>query len=89
MDAASDLLKLAKEKFGELTEAEEKLFRATANGEMVDYSSRSKKAINPANAAKWGPSHVLCADRIAWLCTDKRASQFVTHRGLEVKGANR
>jgi hypothetical protein len=86
MDAASELLKLAEEKFGKLTKAEEKLFRAAANSEMADYSSKSKKANDPANAAKWGPRRVLLADRIAWLCTDKQASQLVTHFGIHIKG---
>ena len=87
MDAASELLKLAEKKFGKLTAAEKKLFRAAGAGEIADYSPRSKKPIDPANAAKWGPSRVLLADRIAWLCTDKEVSQFVTHHGIRIKGA--
>ena len=87
MDAASELLKLAQEKFGKLTAAEKKLFRTAATGELADYSPRSKKPIDPANAAKWGPSRVLLADRIAWLCTDKQASQLITHRGIRIKGS--
>ena len=87
MDAAVELLKLAQEKFGKLTPAEKKLFRASARGEMADYSPRSKKPIDPANAAKWGPSRVLLADRIAWLCTDKQAAQLVTHRGIRIEGS--
>ncbi|MHC4355953.1 MAG: hypothetical protein ACYS0H_24900, partial [Planctomycetota bacterium] len=47
---------------------------------------RSKKPINPANTAKWGPTRVLLADRIAWLCTDRLASEFVTHHGIHVEG---
>ncbi len=85
MDAASELLKLAEEKFGKLTKTEEKLFRAAAKGEMANYSPKSKKPIRPANAAKWGPSRVLRADRIAWLCTE--AAHLVTHRGIQIKGA--
>ena len=84
MGAASELIKLAEKKFGKLTAAEKKLFRKTAEGEIADYSPRSKKPINPANAAKWGPSRVLLADRIAWLCTE--AAQLVTHRGTRIKG---
>ena len=67
MAAASELLKLAEKKFGKLTMAEKKLFRAAAEGEIADYSPRSKKPIDPTNAAKWGPSRFLLADRIAWL----------------------
>jgi len=87
MDAASELLKLAQEKFGKLTAAEKKLFRAAAKGDIADYSPRGNKPIDPANAAKWGPSRVLRADRIAWLCTDRQASQFVTHRGIKMRAA--
>ena len=87
MDAAADLLKLAEKKFGKLTPAEKKLFRKTAEGEIADYSPRGKKPIDPANAAKWGPTRVLRAGRIAWLCTDRQASQLVTHYGIQIKGA--
>ena len=87
MDVASELITLAEGKFGKLTVAEKKLFRAAAKGEMADYSSRSKKPIGPAKAAKWGPSRVLLAGRIAWLCTDKQAEKLVTHRGIRITGA--
>lgn len=87
MDTAEELLELAREKFGKLTEAEEKLFRGAANGEGPDYNPRGKKPIDPANTAKWSPSRVLLADRIAWLCTNRQASQFVTHRGIQIRGA--
>ena len=87
MNAASDLLQLANEKFGELTEAEEKLFRDTVNGQIADYSTGDETANDTANASEWATNRVLRASRIAWLCTDKRASKFVTHRGLEINGA--
>jgi hypothetical protein len=87
MDYASELLKLAEEKFGKLTEAEEKLFRNTVNGEMADYSTGDKRADDPSNAVEWTPDRVLLASRIAWLCTDKQASQFVTHHGIQIRGA--
>ena len=77
MDVASELVKLAEGKFGKLTVAEKKLFRAAAKGEIAHYSPRSKKPIDPANAAKWGPTRVLLADRIRWLCTE--AAQLVEH----------
>ncbi len=87
MDVASELVKLAEGKFGKLTVAEKKLFRAAAKGEIAHYSPRSKKPIDPARAAKWGPSRVLLAGRIAWLCTDKQAAQLVMHRGIRITGA--
>ncbi|MFH1716155.1 MAG: hypothetical protein ABIF19_02290 [Planctomycetota bacterium] len=87
MDAAAELLKLAEEKFGKLRKCEKELFQAVANGQTADYSSKDEKKNDPAKAAKWGPSRILNADRIAWLCTDKQASQLVTHRGIQIKGA--
>jgi len=86
MADTSELLKLAKEKFGELTEAEERLFRDTANGQIVDYSIGDENVDNPTEADGWSDERVLRASRIAWLCTDKQALQFVTHRGLQIKG---
>lgn len=83
----SDLPQLAKEKFGDLTEAEEKLFRDIVNGNMADYSAKNPKDNDPKEADGWGDNRVLRASRIAWLCTDKRASKLVTHRGIRIKGA--
>ncbi len=85
-DNASILLELASEKFGALTEADKKLFRAVANGDFADYSAEDVNDNNPADANKWSPERVLKANRIEWLCTDKKASELVTHRGINVKG---
>jgi sRNA-binding regulator protein Hfq len=89
-----DLLRLAREKFGrltegkkKLTEAEEKLFRAVANGGVADYSAEDANDNDPADANNWGRERVIDANRIAWLCTDKRASELVMHGGIWVKGA--
>jgi hypothetical protein len=87
VDAASELSKLAKEKFGELSEAEKELFRAVANGEVADYSSEDPKENDPADAAKWGPGRILKADRLIWLCTDRQALHTVTFRGIHITGA--
>lgn len=77
------LLELAKEEFGEdLTEAEQKLFRATAKGEMADYGEG-----DPAKANEWDDDRVLQADRIEWLCTDPKATREITHRRILIKGA--
>jgi hypothetical protein len=87
MNASEELLELAKDKFGKLTEAEEKLFRDTVNGEIADYSTKDEKIDDPEVADDWGDGRVLRASRIAWLCIDKQASQFATHRGIHVKGS--
>lgn len=59
MDNASKLVELAKKKFGDLTEAQEKLFSAVANGEVADYSAEDGKDNDPAKAAKWAPNVCL------------------------------
>lgn len=86
-DRTSNLLELATQKFGALTTAEEKLFRAAANGKLADYSADSEKVNDPATAENWGKERLLNANRIAWLCTDPQASVLVTHRGIWIKGA--
>ncbi len=86
MGTVTELLKLAKERFGELSEAEVKFFTATAKGENEDYKSGSKEENNLENADKWGNERVLRANVIEWLCTDRKASQFVTHKGIDVVG---
>jgi hypothetical protein len=87
MDAAEELLKLAREKFGKLTEAEEKLIRKTANSKVADYSTGDQEADDPTNASEWARDRVLKASRIEWFCTDKQASRLITYRGVQIKGA--
>ena len=87
MDNASKLLELAREKFGTVTKAEEKLFRSLANGKLADYSDKSGKDNDPAGAEKWADDRVLKAECITWLCTDAQASALVAHQGMLVKGA--
>ncbi|MHC4396009.1 MAG: hypothetical protein ACYS1A_10185 [Planctomycetota bacterium] len=75
MDKATKLLKLAKEKFGEtLTEAEIKLFDKVVIAELADYSIDEERNLR--------------AVVIEWLCSDKKATALVTHRGICLKGAN-
>jgi hypothetical protein len=82
-----NLIELALEEFGKLTDPEKKLLRRVAGGELADYSTKTEEHNDPANAENWDPNRALSAKRIAWLCTDKRAVQLVTHKGIMVKGA--
>ncbi|MEK6676238.1 MAG: hypothetical protein AABZ47_11375, partial [Planctomycetota bacterium] len=41
----------------------------------------------PGNADSWGPERVLRAEVIVWLCTDKKAKELVTHKGIQIWGA--
>jgi hypothetical protein len=83
----SRLIELARQQFGALTQAEEKLFRGAARGDSVDYNDGSKEKNDPNGSEAWGPDRVLKADRIVWLCTDEEASRGLTFRGLHIKGA--
>lgn len=67
------LIDLAKEKFGELSDNDKRLFQAIENGVIADYTDQEDK--------------VLSANRIAWLCTDRNASALLTHRGVQIRGA--
>jgi len=87
MSAETELLQLAKERFTNLSPAEEKLFRAVAKGEQANFSGASDEENDPSHADKWPADRALNADRLAWLCTDSAASKLVTHRGITVAGA--
>ena len=62
------LLELARARFGELSSADESLYRSVALGEIAKYEE----------GASFSASHIV------WLCTDPRASKYVSHRGLRV-----
>ena len=87
MDNAEKLLELARGKFGALSGAEEKLFRAVANGEKADYSAGTDEDNDPAKAKDWGEERRLKADRIVWLCSDKQARKLVADKGIWAQGA--
>ncbi len=80
------LLELAAQRFGTLTDAEQRLYRGVAEGKFPDFSSPIAEENDPATAANWPASRVLAADRVAWLATDHDASRLVTHRGIGMKG---
>ncbi len=86
-DRADELLKLARQHFGKLTQAETKLFNAVAKGEPAVYLAKDPTKDDPALGDQWGKPRTLLADRIEWLCTDREASQFVGHKGIQIIGA--
>ncbi len=83
---AAELLELAKQRFGELTPAETKMLEAAATGNRAECANEGENT-DPANAASWGADRIIHADRIAWLCTDSKASECVSYHGVRVKGA--
>ena len=80
INADTALIELAKQKFGELTRAEEKLFDAAAKGEIASELAQNDAENVPTYAASWNAQCVLRADRIQWLCANRQASALVTMR---------
>ncbi len=78
-----NLLEMACNKFVVLTEAETKLLQKVVKGDIADCNYNPKKDNEP-NDTQTG---AIGADLIIWLCTDKKASTMVTHRGIRVKRA--
>ncbi len=81
LDSAEKLLRLARAKFGKLSNAEELLCTATANGEIAHYGYG-----DPTEADNWSDDRVLKADRLVWLCTDREAAKYVTFKGVRIRG---
>ncbi|MGA3164726.1 MAG: hypothetical protein ABSF14_01265 [Terriglobia bacterium] len=89
-EAAEDLLRLAKEHPGELSEAEAKLLRAAPRGEwaVCGPSGDLDDATNdPAKADDWGPERQVRARVIRWLCVDPAAASRVDPIGIRLLGA--
>lgn len=57
-----------------------------AKGKAFIFSAGSKEGDDPSNADTWGADRVLEAEKVAWLCTDRQASDLVTRGGIIVSG---
>jgi hypothetical protein len=97
-DNAEKLIKLISrglDRFGQLTTAELKLFRAAASGEVAEFrvntgtlAAPAYGALNhPAYVNQWGDDRWLRADRIAWLCGISNTENLLTERGILIRGA--
>jgi hypothetical protein len=86
-DPIESLLSLARQKLGNLTPADEKLFRSVATGEWADFQNGDEEKDKPANADQWGEDRTILANRISWLCNDRQAKDIVTHNGIRIMGA--
>src|SRR5258706_5616899 len=74
------LIQLAKARFtNKLSIAEERLFRAAANGELAYCIAVSNNDPDPSRANTLFTNLVMRSDCLAWLCTDPMASKLVTH----------
>ena len=83
---AEELIQLAESRFT-LYVPELKLLRKVVGGEDADYRADEDVLNDPANSAEWDQNRTLPAYLIVWLCTDRKASSFLTHRGLSILGA--
>ena len=86
IDNSSKLLDLARKEFGTLTTAEEKLFRAVADGSLADYRAKKPEDNDLSNAKNWPAERSLKSVRITWLCINKEASGLVMHKGIQIRG---
>ncbi len=83
-----ELESLAAGRWDALTAAEQQLFHATAGKQWADYAIGPDRGGDRARPAKDGSDgRVLRADRLVWLCTDRKASRLVSQRGICVRGA--
>ena len=86
LDDKDRLIQMAEKRFGKLADADEILFDAVADGNWADYSEGGDKD-RPENANSWGERRTINANRIEWLCRDKKAKELVTDKGIQIIGA--
>ncbi|MGK7941725.1 MAG: hypothetical protein AB4062_16565 [Crocosphaera sp.] len=92
---AKELIKLAKdfakEKGFELSKTEKKLLTSVAEGKPANYIDDSSlddgAKYYPIHGNTWDETRSPNVDIIIWLCTDKQAISYLTHRGINVIGA--
>jgi hypothetical protein len=89
-DAATNLERLARAAFGDLSPAEIRLVRTAPTREIAWMSEVQDPtaAINdPAEAASWGKQRAIRAKLIAWLLTAPEAARYVHPSGIGIAGA--
>jgi hypothetical protein len=77
------LLNLAEKTFGQLADAEKKLFEAAVTEKIAEYGTNK----NEQEISSCQQKTILQADRIRWLCTDTSARKFVGSFGIRIIGA--
>lgn len=55
--------------------------------EAGEFLILGKEGDNPSTAATWEPNRVIRAKVLEWICTDRLARQFVSHKGVLIIGA--
>jgi len=89
-DSASNLEKLARERFSNLTEAETKLLRAASTGDTArcGVTNFVHDVLNdPSSAETWGAERQIRAELVRWMCADPTATNLVDPFGLHVYAA--
>jgi hypothetical protein len=81
------LLALVAEHFPDLTEAEKKLLRAVATGDIADCSSPNDAENDPKDGNTWGESRTIRAEIIRWLCVDREATKHIDPNGIRIGAA--
>lgn len=90
-NSADHLLRFAKERFTELSNAEEqvltKLCQKIAAGRLANYSDNQNYENDPANALNWPAERTIPVDWLIWLFTNRQAIELIPQTGVWVKGA--
>jgi hypothetical protein len=85
------LEQLARQKFGDLTDAELRLIRAIPEGMVAECSPNPQDPKAPdndlAHAESWAEGRKIRATMIRWLCLDSEARSRVDPRGVSVRAA--
>ena len=85
---ADRLLQLARTDFSDLSEAEEKMLRASAKGEVALCGGTAEdKGDNIPDAASWGKERTIRAAILRWLSTEREARDLVDPKGVRLAGA--
>ncbi len=84
---SEELIRLARQEFSQLTDADKKLFRAVARHEVANFKADVDELNQPESSEQWGSERTLKVDRIVWLLTTSEASKLISFQGLRISGA--
>lgn len=67
-----------------LSDVEKELMSKVESG---DFLIRGNEGDGPGQASTWGPDRVIRAKVLEWICTDRVAREYITHKGVLIIGA--
>ena len=76
------LLKIATDRFGDLTAAEVKLLGSVNDGVPADCAGPAPEHNDPNQASHWDQDRTIRSSIIRWLCTDKNVVSLINSAGL-------